>query len=287
MYRINSILKREAVTTYHNYQMPANQKILRKASALLARTQSANEHESALAASKFAEYMQRYNIQLSRESLMLAKELPELEDQVVAISRVADNWRKKILSGLADINACQLFWKYKTAYIEWHMIGRENRLDQIVFLDDYLEEAIERIVSAAQKTARQKKLSQGRAYWNAFRVGIATNIVQRLKADFFRRMNEGINDETRDRAKPATLNVPTSFNNNSIVSALVVQTWDKEEKQAVETYINEQNYSFKTVKGGSIRSVTGYNAGQNAGKNINLNQQLRSSSQDILPAVNS
>lgn len=269
MYRINSILKRVAVTTYHDYQMPANEKILRKAKALLARTQSSNEHESALAVAKFAEYMQRYDLQLTHESLVLANQLPELEDQVVAISRQADYWRKLLLGELAYVNACQLFWYPKTGYVEWHMIGREHRLDQIVFLYDYLEEALERIVMAKKATTSQ---SQGRTFWNSFRIGVAHNIAQRLRKDFQTRMEEGLKDETSEN---------NSLSNGAKISALVVQDWFKEENKAVETFLQQKQYSFRKSQSGSISNATGYDAGQKAGESISLNQQLRNDSSSV------
>lgn len=273
MYRINSILKREAVTIYHNYQMPANEKILRKAKAILARSLSGNEHESAVAAAKFAQYIQKYDLQLSHESLVLANELPELSDQVVAISNLADHWRRVILNELAYINACQLFWYHKIGYVEWHMIGREHRLDQIVFLYDYLESAMKRIVIAEQTNARRQKLSLGKAYWNAFRVGVAQNIAQRLRSDFENRMQEGINNQADEN---------TSVAGGSIVSALVVQNWYKEETQTVKTYLEQQKYSLRSSKGCFLRSATGYDAGQKAGSGISLNRQIQKSSSSRL-----
>jgi hypothetical protein len=249
------------VTTYHHYQMAGNEAILRKAMALLARTRSHNEHEAAIAAAKFTEYMQRYDLQLSGEALMLASALPSLEDQVVAISKVADSWRKILLSGLANINACQLFWRQKTGFVEWHCLGREHRLDQLVFLYDYLEEAIERLVISQQKEARQQGLSKGkgRSYWNSFRVGIVLTINERLQADFQARMREGIKSEQQPE-----------------ISALMVQNWHTSETQAVADFA--ASYSFRKSRNISVTSYTGYYDGKNAGNQINLNQQVKSNS---------
>ncbi|NES87283.1 MAG: hypothetical protein F6K10_41505 [Moorea sp. SIO2B7] len=262
MYRLNGILGREAITTYHNYQMPGNERILRKAMALLARTKSNNEHEAAIAAAKFTTYMQQYELQLSEKYLVLASELPELVDQVVAISRVADSWRKILLSSLAYLNACQLFWRNQSGFVEWHMIGREHRLDQVVLLYDYLEEAITRLVTTQQKIARQEGFSKGRAYWNAFRVGIANNIYQRLKADFEIRMHQGIKVD----------------NNQESVSALVVQNWHIEENNAVSAFVAAKNYSFVRGRNYCITSVAGYYDGHNAGNTVSINQQIKPSS---------
>jgi hypothetical protein len=261
MYRINGILKRDAVTTYHHYQMAGNEAILRKAMALLARTRSNNEHEAAIAAAKFTEYMQRYDLQLSGEALILASALPSLEDQVVAISKVADSWRRLLLSGLANINACQLFWRQKTGFVEWHCLGREHRLDQLVFLYDYLEEAIERLVIRKQKESRQQGLStgKGRSYWNSFRVGIVLTINERLQADFEARIREGIKGD-----------------NQPEISALMVQNWHTSETKAVADFA--ASYSFRKSRNISVTSHTGYYDGKNAGNQINLNQQVKSNS---------
>ena len=260
MYRINSILQRDAVTIYHNYQMTGNDRILRKAMGLLARTQSNNEHEAAIAVAKFTEYMQRYDLQLSDEALILANELPELEDQVVAISRVADTWRKVLLSSLAYINASKLFWRNKNGFVEWHCIGREHRLDNIVVLYDYLEEAIERFVHTQQKEARHQGLARGRAYWNSFRVGISLTIDQRLQLDFKTRINQGI-----------------KVDNGANISALMIKNWHTSETENLNNFAN-QNYSFKKTKNPNLSSYHGYHDGKNAGNKINLNRQVKSKS---------
>ena len=260
MYRINSILQRDAVTTYHNYQMAGNERILRKAMALLARTQSNNEHEAAIAVAKFTEYMQRYDLQLSDKALILANELPQLEDQIVAISRVADTWRKVLLSSLAYINASKLFWRNKNGFVEWHCIGREHRLDHIVFLYDYLEEAVERFVKNKQKEARCLGLAKGRAYWNSFRVGICLSIDKRLKLDFEKRIKQGIKGD-----------------DGANISALMIQNWHTNETNNVN-YFASQNYSFKHTKNATLTNYYGYRDGKNAGNQINLNRQVKSKS---------
>lgn len=261
MYRINGILGREAVKIYHNYQMPESEKILRKAKALLARTQSNNEHEAMIAAAKFTQYLQQYDLQLSDELLLLAQELPELEEQVVAISKVADSWRKILLSGLAYVNACQLFWQRKVGYIQWKMIGREHRLAQVVLLYDYLEESLEKLVKLKQKELKKEGIKQDKSYWNAFRVGIANNINERLRADFERRLNQGIE---------ASQEV-------NCISALTVQNWFNSEKLAVTEFLNQQNYKFRKTRGIAISNSAGYNDGNSAGNSINTNQQISNS----------
>jgi predicted SprT family Zn-dependent metalloprotease len=258
MYRINGILGREAVKIYHNYQMPGNEKVLRKAKALLARMQSNNEHEATIAAAKFTQYLQQYDLQLSDESLLLAQELPELEEQVIGISKVADSWRKILLSGLAYVNACQLFWQRKVGYIQWKMIGREHRLAQVVLLYDYLEEALEKLVKLKQKELKKKGIKQDKSYWNAFRVGIAYNINERLRADFESRLNKGI-----EASKEV-----------NCISALTVQNWFNSENLAVTEFLNQQNYKFRTTRGIAISNSAGYNDGNSAGNNINTNQQI-------------
>lgn len=270
MYRLNGMLGRDAIAVYHNYQLPGNEGILRKAMALLARTQSENEHEAAIAAAKFTEYMQRYDLQLDNETLLLTDELPQLEDQVVAISRIADSWRKILLSGLSYIFACHLYWKSKGSFVEWHMIGREHRLDQVVFLYDYLEEAIQRLVAKEQEINRKQGISKGRAYWVSFRVGIAHNIYERLKQDFEQRMKEGINANT-------------DYNN---VSALVVQNWHHSEKQAVADFIETQEYSFRSAKSSLISNEAGFCDGKEAGNSVSINRQLKTSSTKLLQGQN-
>jgi len=261
MYRINGILGRDAVKIYHDYQMPETEKILRKARALLARTQSNNEHEAMIAAAKFTQYLQQYDLQLTDESLLLAQELPQLEEQVIAISKVADSWRKILLSGLAYVNACQLFWQRKVGYIQWKMIGREHRLAQVVLLYDYLEEALEKLVKLKQKELKREGIKQNRAYWNAFRVGIAYNINERLRADFESRLNQGI----------------SASNEVNYISALTVQNWFNSENLAVTDFLNQQNYKFRTTKSIIISNQSGYEEGNSAGNQINMNHQISNS----------
>lgn len=260
LYRINGILGREAVTLTHNYEMPSNQKILRKAQALLARSQSSNEHEAALAAAKFTEYAQRYDLALSSEDLLIASELPEIEDQIVAVSQKANNWRVILLSKLAYVNACDMYWRRNAAFVEWHMVGREHRLDQIVWLYDYLEEAITRIVKTEQKAVTQAK---GSAYWNSFRVGLASRISQKLLDDFNQRTRIGIKSD----------------NPGENITALMIQNWYTLETKSVNDYIENQNYSFSRTGIMTYSDEAGYSAGNKAGEQINLSQQIKNGSE--------
>lgn len=266
MYRLNGLLGREAITIYHDYRMPGHEAIVRRAIALLARTQSDNEHEASIAVAKFTAYLQRYDLKLSQDALVLAQDLPEVIDQVVAVSKVADSWRKLLLNGLAYINATHLYWRNHGAFVQWHMIGREHRLDQVVLVYDYLEEAIERLIKKEQLILRQQGNAQGRSYWNAFRVGMAHRIQERLISDFESRKREGIKDNQ----------------NQPEISALMVQNWQHTEQKAVSDYIETQQYRFRTAKGIGITNATGYVKGKDAGDLINLSQQLHQDSPKLL-----
>jgi len=262
MYRINGILEREAVTLRHDYQLPSNNKILRKAKALLAKTQSCNEYEAAIAAAKFTEYMQQYDLELDKETLAIAAELPPLVDEIVAISKRADTWRRNLLFILSKINACTLYWRKKSCVVEWRMVGRENRLDRVVLIYDYLTEAIENLVTQAQQSDRIQEEAKGRAYWNSYRVGIVNNISQRLDNDFDTRMKTGL----------------TAIDSQPAISALVVKNWYDQETEAIKKYIKNQKYSFKTAKNATVTSSTGYHHGMEAGNAISINQQISRSS---------
>lgn len=256
LHRINGILGREAVTLTHNYLLPSDAKILRKALALLARSQSSNEHEAALAAAKFTEFAQRYDLALSDQDLQIASQLPEIDDQVVAVSQKANGWRVTLLNNLAYVNACELYWRRKSGFVEWHMIGREHRLDQIVLLYDYLEEAIERVVKTERKAVTKGK---GAAYWNSFRIGIVSRICRKLLDDFNQRRKNGLESE--------------GFGQN--ITALMVQNWYTLETQRVKDYIEKKTYNFQrnTVK--TYSDEAGYCDGHKAGDQISLSPQIQ------------
>lgn len=270
-YFVNGKLNRDAVQIYHSLAKTPEgkeaERAQKKALALLALTTSSNEHEAAVAAAKYAEFIAQNNIVLDRHSNTLAEALPEIIGEHIWTSKSNFTWLSTIISAVAHVQGCYATVTRKNcSCVAYHFYGRPNKISQSYDLIDYLTEAIERVVSKAKAEANESA-PKGKSYWMAFREGVASRVSKSLYDDHNKRMEEGL----------------TSSNGINHIPGLVLRSAFDREYQAVKYYV--ENLPVKIGKASKYRgscSKAGRHAGYAAGASISTARQTTGTAQRAL-----
>ena len=260
---VNSFYKEEIVSVYHALRVRSiSPKLQRRALAMLALTASANEHEAALAAARFAEFQLRYEVDLSPEAGAMAEALPPMDDQVILVAKQASTWLRHLLDAIASINSCKLYWQRKDGSVAVHLVGRETKIAQAYETMQYLIEAIERAVTKERVEAKASgSLARaGRSYFMAFREGVAATVGQSLRYRHETRLRDGI----------------AATDKINHIPGLVVQEHFKKEKVALDDFLRAEKYGFRRSSAGGSRDANGHSRGRAAGASIGVDPQVRS-----------
>lgn len=225
-----------------------NKSLLEKISKLLALANSPNENEAALAAEKAAELLAQHNLCIA--------DLGKDEDEDITKGIIDQTgryvtWKMWILAGIASANGCQAM---RSSYSgEMRLVGTKTNITVSQYLYQYLTTVVDKLV-------KQHK-GKGRAFINAFRVGCATRLRQRLE---------------QRRKQMEEKGIAASTDHNS-TSALVVRSMFEKNTLAIEAYLKQEGVKFKTQKSTEVSSDLGFSFGYIAGEQISLNylnQQL-------------
>jgi hypothetical protein len=295
---VNGRLRRDAVTHYHSLartlEGQAAERAQRKALALLARTTSANEHEAALAAAKYAEFTEKNNIVLDAHSAALADGLPVMVKEHVWTAKQRSAWLSTLVHTVAHTHACTYTYvRCYDACTKFYFYGRPVKISQAYDLLDYLVEAVGRVVAKAQQEAkknppvpepfdpfaslfdpnyRPRNSPRGRSYWIAFREGVARRIAQSLMADHKRRLAEGV----------------VASNGINHIPGLVLRTAFDKERSAADECLYDYYPGLRGKKGSSpsgARSRAGREAGYTAGAAVSVARQVDTSSTRSIAAA--
>jgi hypothetical protein len=268
-YYINGSLGREAVSIYHDYaKTPEGEeanRAQRKALALLARTNSSNEHEAALAAAKYAQFVAVNNISLDSHAQSLANGLPLMVKEHIWTSKNMSHWLEILLSVVAYTNSCSWTYIRSRGCTKTHFYGRPHKICQSYDLLDYLTEAVDRVVKKSQK---ESEVPMGKSYWSAFREGVAKRVAESLRADHSRRMNEGI----------------VAKNGINHVPGLVLKSSFEKEIVASREFLHEIHARLGKSAARGSSSASGLSHGFAAGASISVARQTSGSSQKLLRA---
>jgi len=123
-------------------------RIIEKIQQLLALTQSSNEHEAAVAASKVQELLIKYN--LSEEAI--------LEDGPVSIptrdyyvaGKISQDWEKSLVGSVSKMLFCRSVFEVGSNV--FHITGRVANLDVAIRTLDFLFEELSRLVKQAEES---------------------------------------------------------------------------------------------------------------------------------------
>lgn len=224
-----------------------DQTIIEKIKKLLALTTSSNENESTIAAEKASLLLAQHNLSLAD---LGNNQDTEITETVIDNTTRFVTWKMILLSGVADSNFCQALRSSYNGNV--FLLGSSTNLIVCQHLYDYLSKAIER-------RAKYRKGS-GRAYLNAFRVGCATRLSERLLAQKNEMETSGI---------PGTGNAPD-------IPGIVVRSMFEKNQLAIQGYLENRGVTVKSRSNSQISSEKGYNAGIKVGDQISLNKPISS-----------
>ncbi len=219
--------------------------IIEKINKLLALANSSNENEAAVAVEKASLLLAQYNLSLAD---LGSDDLTDITELVVETTSKFISWKMLLLSGIAEANGCQaLRNNYKG---NMKLIGSHASLIVCQNLYDYLSKAIDRRAKYRQ--------GRGRAYLNAFRVGCATRLSQRLADQRQEIENSGIAGSSEAAATPA----------------IVVRSMFEKSESAIAEYLKQQGVQIKT-QSYQLSSELGFNSGYQVGDQISLHKQMQ------------
>ena len=222
--------------------------IVERIKKLLALATSSNENESTAAAEKASVLLAQYNLGLAD---LGPNHQEEIDQSGVETTSKFVTWKMMLLSGIAEANGCT--GMRNTYSGSMFLVGSSTNLIVCKHLYEYLSSAIE-------KRAKYRKGSgRGLAYLNAFRVGCATRLRQRLLEQKWEMEESGIPGSADTAATPA----------------IVVRSMFEKNQQAIAKYLETLGGKVKTRTGSQISSEAGYNSGYEVGDKISLNQQVQ------------
>jgi hypothetical protein len=244
---------------------------LDKAAKLLRLANSSNPHESALAAARAQEIMDRFK--LTQDAVNGAggdvqsdEPIRNFTEDPLDPSPTLDRWKGQLAMALAAANQCKVYkGSGRPPYgAGLCTIGRASNVQTVRYLYSWLTREIERL--AAQSCA-----GNGRTYWNNFRLGATETVCRRLreqaaatvaacKADATAILFDG--QEHTHEEEAATTRALALIDNNA---ALMVR-----HAAAVEDW-TRSNLQLRARSGGSTR----YNsdaraAGRRAGESVRM-----------------
>ena len=220
--------------------------IVEKINKLLALASSSNENEAAVAAQKASLLLAQYNLSLAD---LGSDDLTDITELVVETTTRFISWKMLLLCGIAEANGCQAFRNDYSGKMK--LIGSHASLIVCQHMYEYLSKTIERRAKYRQ--------GRGRAYLNAFRVGCATRLSQRLEEQRAEIENNGIAGNSETPQTPA----------------IVVRSMFEKSEAAVAEYLKQQGVEIKT-KSAQLSSELGFDSGYKVGDKISLNKQIQS-----------
>ena len=180
--------------------------------------------------------------------------LTDITQEVVENTNRFTSWKIILLDGIAEANGWQSFRSNYTGNMI--LIGNRGSLIVCQHLYEYLSKTIER-------RAKYRK-GRGRAYLNAFRVGCATRLSERLLLQRQEMEQSGISGNS---STPAT-------------SAIVVRSMFAKSAEAIEQYLRSQGIKVKE-QSCQTSSKLGFQSGYQVGDKISLDQQVQSAERTV------
>ena len=232
--------------------MESRAKIIERARKLLALAdRNANEHEAALAASKAQALLAEHDLTIECVDVEEAA-TGGIHEEAVDTKRRMPSWRRTLLHGVTKANGCSsLICRNYYENTVLSIVGAEADIILARSSYEYLCEVVDRL-------ARKQAHGMGRSYAASFRLGCATRLSVRVRAEA-RRYREAL--EAQGRV-------------TSTGRALVVC---KERELAQHM----SQYGTSTFRG-SVGSSDGYRAGQAAADGVGLSRQVEGAARPAL-----
>ncbi len=222
--------------------------IVERIKKLLALATSSNENESTAAAEKASLLLAQYNLSLADLGPNHHEEIDE--DSVETTSKFV-TWKMMLLSGIADANGCSAM--RNTYNGNMFLVGTSTNLIVCKHLYEYLSSAIEK------RAKYRKGNGRGLAYLNAFRVGCATRLRQRLLEQKQEMEKSGIAGSGDAAATPA----------------IVVRSMFEKNQQAIADYLEGRGVKIRMRTDSQVSSAAGFYSGYEVGDKISLHKQVQ------------
>lgn len=219
-----------------------DQNIVDKINKLLALSTSPNEHESAAAAAKVSTLLAQYNLSLSDLGGISDEDFGEY---VVESSKIMVTWKMTLLQGIAHVNGCTSFY---TNCKNIMLVGYPASCVIVHNLYNYLSQTIERLAAEHK--------GKGRSFLNAFKVGCATRLLERL---------------AEKRKEMESVGIPGD-KDSAPTSAIVVKSMFQKTDMLAKAYFASKRMRTVQAKFGD---TNGYNSGYDSANQIGLNDQLK------------
>lgn len=239
---------------------------IQKAAKLLRLAQSDNPNESAAAAAKAQEIIDRYKLTLDPAQLDEAtgtipnsqpdEPIQDFERDPLTTKGKLDRWQGMLAMGVAKVNQCKAY----ATRGNLALIGRASDVQACRYLFTWLSGEVDRLAS-------KQCAGCGRTYWNNFRIGAVETITERLaaqqKATFDECRAEAL--QITDGAKQShALALVTSNASLMIKRAATVEQWAETHKRLVKRSQTRTAYSHNARE-----------AGRQAGRNVALSASHR------------
>ena len=150
-----------------------------------------------------------------------------------------------ILAGIANANGCQAMRSIYTGEIR--LVGAKTNITVSQLIYEYLTTVVDKLV-------KQHK-GKGRTFINAFRVGCATRLRQRL-------------EERRKNMEAKGIAANANYNSKSVI---VVRSMFEKHTLAIQAYLKQEGIKCKTQKSTEVNNDLGFSFGYIAGEKISLN----------------
>lgn len=246
-------------------------KIIDKIKKLLALSQSANEHEAALAAARASELMLEHQISEAKLQTTTTTEEPIEEHVVEGSDKKCVMWKGELAERIAVTLGCKMFWlsrkldaTHKEVFTK--ILGRKSSVQTVEYLYLYLVAEINRLAEskydpendeeyqrAEQNGAHFSHRSHAARRWKeAFRLGATRTICNRLSAQ---------REQTFKNARNVT----------GTELVVVNQAIAKIEKDIEKIMAILAAKKMKTTSFSPNTRSDGYHEGQRAGHDIDLN----------------
>ena len=252
-----------------------NEEVLLKVKKLLALSGSSFEAEAASAAAKATELMLAHGLQADQLVCEAGEEEEVQQDEYVS-DKHDTFWTSTIARALAASNMCdhwlQSSYRGGNGRKRKHnivFVGKPSRTVVCKEILQYLIGAVERILEDKIKEAKREGVivdgdnvylveDFDRSDWlpfrNAFKIGAAENLAQRIKEETARRKTEGIKTDDLQ------------------VNALVVQNAYEVASKQLDAF--RAGIHFVSGRGSSAGGGMGRGLGNSAGNSISLNKQV-------------
>lgn len=223
--------------------------ILSKIAKLLALSQSANEHEAALAGAKAQELMLEHKLSASDLVDPTTKE-PITEDWVRGSLGAFKymTWKGSLLYGIAGLNSCTVL-KYDGSRLK--LIGRDTDRQAVEYLACFLIREIERLAFENFAGAGFNGNSKRWTWVQSFGMGATSIVLRRMREEKTRIVTE-----------------------NTKVNALV-----KLDDQALARHMAEKYRGTRKTKSSTKMNTEAYMNGRAAGHNVQWNSAVNPASQ--------